>query len=102
MHETQLQPILGLGEEFPDTLFLLHHPASGKYGCYCFRGVHGLACFSDDAQAEVFAEWMDVNGMSVEETDFDDAREVAKSRPMPVIALMLLDDLDEPLIHYVR
>jgi len=99
---TLTDPLLGLGETLPDQLFLLHHPASGRYGCFCHDGVHGLACFSEETGAFRFAEWIDMSGMATVEVNFDEAREVAKSRPMPVVSLMLLDNLQEPVIHYVR
>ncbi|HVL39204.1 MAG TPA: hypothetical protein VM328_07420 [Fimbriimonadaceae bacterium] len=95
-------PVAGLEETIPDRLYLLHHPASGKYGCYCHQGVHGLASFSTEAGAFRFAEWIELSGMCCVEASFDEAREVAKQRPMPVVSLMLLDKLNEPLIHYVR
>ena len=95
-------PILGLEETIPDTLYLLHHSSSGKYGCYCHDGVHGLAAFSSEYGAFRFAEWIDLSGMSCVSVSFDEAREVAKGRPMPVISLMLLDRLEDPKIHYVR
>lgn len=95
-------PVLGLEDVFPDTLFVLKHPPTGKYGCYCHDGVHGLACFSTMALAFSFAQEIDLSGMSCEEVAFDQAREIAKDRPMPVVSLMLLDDLNEPVIHFVR
>ena len=99
---TLANPVLGLGETFPDQLFLLHHPASGKYGCFCHDGVHGLASFSGEAAAFRFAEWIEISGMATVEVSFDEAREVAKARPMPVVSLMLLDNLHQPVIHWVR
>ncbi|MBX3119370.1 MAG: hypothetical protein KF784_09905 [Fimbriimonadaceae bacterium] len=100
--DTLVQPLLGLDEEFPAELFVLHHPSTGRYGCYCFQGVHGLACFSSEAAAVRFGEWIELGGMVILETTFDGARDVAKARPLPVIALMLLDELEQPKIHYVR
>lgn len=102
MTELELQPLLGIDEAFPDTVYLLSHPASSRYGCYCHNGVHGLACFSSEAGAFRFAEWIDLSGMSTLEVSFDQAREIAKGRPMPIVALMLLDRINDPLIHYVR
>lgn len=96
------QPILGLDEKFPDTLFALYHPASNKYGCFCYEGIHGLATFSTENGAIRFGEWLDLSGMSMQQLTFDEAREVAKGRPMPVVSLMLLDKIDDPLIHFVR
>lgn len=102
MTDALVQPILGLDNDFPDVVYLLTHPASGKYGCYCHEGVHGLACFSTEAAAFRFAEWIDLSGMTTEELTFDEAREVAKDRPPPIVSLMLLDSLTNPKIHFVR
>jgi hypothetical protein len=94
--------LLGLDETFPEELIVLHHPASGRYGCFCHQGIHGLACFSDEIGASRFVEHIDLAGMKIQEVSFDEAREVAKSRPLPVVALMLLDKMDQPQIHYIR
>jgi hypothetical protein len=102
MVETLYQPVLGIGEEFPEAVFVLSHPSTSRFGCYCHRGIHGLACFSSESSAIRFSEWIDLSGMKVEELSFDEAREVAKARPLPVVALMLLDQLEDPKIHYVR
>jgi hypothetical protein len=102
MVESHAEPVLGIDSDFPNALYLLYHPASMKYGCYCHDGVHGLACFSTESGAFRFAEWIDLGGMSSVEVTFDQAREVAKSRPPPVVSLMLLDKLHEPKIHFVR
>jgi len=95
-------PIVGLNDQFPDHLFLLHHPESGKYGCFNHQETHGLASFSDETAAFRFAEWIEVSGMVTIEVSFDEAREVAKARPLPVTSLMLLDNLYSPVIHFVR
>ena len=95
-------PVLGLDETFPDVLYVLFHKGSTRYGCFCHDGVHGLACFSSENAAFRFAEWIDLSGMATVEVTFDEARGVAQGRPLPVVALMLLDELDNPKIHYVR
>lgn len=102
MEQTLTRPLLGLEDTFPDRLYLLFHPRSSKYGCYCHQGIHGLACFSTEPSAFRFAEFIDLAGMQAVEISFDEAREVAKDRPLPVVALMLLDKLEDPVIHYVR
>jgi hypothetical protein len=102
MMQTQTLPLLGLDETFPEKLYVLHHPASNRYGCFQHEGIHGLACFSTEAGAFRFAEWIDLSGMMTNEVSFDEAREVAKERPLPVVSLMLLDTLSSPQIHYVR
>ncbi|MFI5387126.1 MAG: hypothetical protein ACHQ50_13515 [Fimbriimonadales bacterium] len=95
-------PILGLDEAFPDKLYILHHVPSKRYGCFCHQGVHGLACFSTESGAFRFGELIDLGGMETIELSFDEARQVAKDRPMPVVSLMLLDEINDPKIHYVR
>lgn len=102
MTETITAPLLGLDEEFSDRVYVLSHPASGKYGCYCHNSVHGLACFSSEMTAFRFVEHIELSGMISEEVSFDEAREIAKARPLPVVSLMLLDSIAEPKIHYVR
>ncbi|MCW5937506.1 MAG: hypothetical protein KIT11_09395 [Fimbriimonadaceae bacterium] len=101
---TQLQdcPFVEIDDHFPDVVFVLRHPPSGKYGCYCHEGVHGLACFSTELGAFRFAEWIDLSGMSCMEVSFDEAREIAKDRPLPIVSVMLLDNLASPAIHFVR
>jgi len=102
MAQTLEKPLLGLDTEFPDVVHVLHHAPSGRYGCFCHEGVHGLACFSTDIGATRFGEFIDLSGLTVQSMSFDEAREVAKDRPMPVVAMMLLDDMRHPVIHYVR
>jgi len=102
MSQTLTLPLLGLDDAFPENLYVLHHPSSNKYGCFCHEGIHGLACFSTEEGAVRFADWIDLVGMTTREVTFDEAREVAKDRPLPVVSLMLLDSLQSPKIHYVR
>lgn len=100
---TLTEPILGLGIEFPDDVFVLFHAATGKYGCYYHSGVHGLACFTSESHAREFAELLsELQGIETHYVSFDEAREIAIGRPLPVVSLMLVDRLDQPLIHYVR
>ncbi|MDI9639891.1 hypothetical protein QM565_29740 [Geitlerinema splendidum] len=40
--------------------------------------------------------------MVAEYVGFDEAREIAKRRPMPIVSVMLLDNLEDPMIHFVR
>jgi hypothetical protein len=40
--------------------------------------------------------------MTTNQVTFDEAREVAKDRPLPVVSLMLLDTINNPKIHFVR
>ncbi len=102
MSQTLSLPLLGLDETFPDQLYVLHHPASNRYGCFQHEGIHGLACFSTEEGAIRFAEWIELSGMKTNEVNFDEARELAKDRPLPVVSLMLLDAINNPKIHFVR
>lgn len=95
-------PFRDLEEEFPQRLFVLYHPATRRYGCYCHNGVHGLAGFSHSEAAHSFAQMVDLGGMRSLSVSFEEAREIAKSRPMPVVSLILLDSFADPAIHYVR
>jgi hypothetical protein len=95
-------PLLGLESPFPESVWLLFHSASGRYGCYCYNDIHGVACFSSENGAFRFSEMIDLTGMTTLEVSFDEAREIAKNRPMPVTSLILLDDPNHPQIHFVR
>jgi hypothetical protein len=102
MNQVVELPLLGLDKEFPEDLFVLHHHPTDKYACCNHKGIHGLACFSIEGAAMRFAELIDLSNMKIEEVSFEQAREVAKGRPLPVVALMLLDKMNDPIIHYVR
>lgn len=102
MSLTLLHPLLGLDQEFPDQLFVLHHPPTDRYGCFQHQQIHGLACFSSEGGAISFSQQIDLAGMVTRTITFDEAREIAKGRPMPVVSVMLLDQLDNPHIHFVR
>src|SRR5690606_37210079 len=94
-------PVIGLENDFPERVFIIKHPPSNRYGCYCFDGIHGLACFSSEDGAVKFSTWLDLNGMTAEEVSFDQAREIAKERPALIVSVMLLDNMEDPKIHYV-
>ncbi|MBS1718393.1 MAG: hypothetical protein JSS72_11755 [Armatimonadetes bacterium] len=102
MNQTLEQTLFDLDAGFPESLYVLCHSSTCRYGCFCHNGIHGLACFSTENAAFRFAEWIDLSGLSAQQVSFDEAREVAKNRPLPVTCLMLLDDLDSPQIHYIR
>jgi hypothetical protein len=94
--------LCGLDETFPEAMYVLHHPSTDRYGCFCHEGIHGLACFSEEQGAFRFAELIELSGMTTKEITFDEAREIAKARPLPVVSVMLLDSIFNPQIHYVR
>lgn len=95
-------PVLGLETHFPRTLYVLKHEPSGKFGCYSHEGIHGLACFSSEEGACEFGSFIQLSGMLSLEVSFDEAREIAQERPLPIVSIMLLDDIDDPQIHFVR
>ena len=101
-NEPLVMPLLGLDNEFPDNLYVLHHAPTKRYGCYCHRGIHGLACFSTREGVREFGDHIELSGLSAQEVTFDEAREIAKQRPVLVTAMMLLDNILDPIIHYVR
>lgn len=95
-------PVLGLDTSFPNTLYVLKHEPTGKFGCYSHDGIHGLACFSSESGAQSFGSFIQLPGMLSLEVSFDEARQIAQDRPLPIVSLMLLDDMDSPEIHFVR
>lgn len=89
-------------DDSPDQVHVIQHVSTGRYGCFCFQGIHGLACFSHELDAMRFGERIELNGLDILELPFDEAREVAKGRPFPVVSLMLLDRIESPVIHFIR
>lgn len=98
-------PILGLDNEFPNRLSIVHHPPSDRYICFCEQGVYGLAAFSSAFGALHFMKHILVHqlpGLKILNVSFEEAVDIAKDRPHPVVSLMLLDDIDDPKIFYVK
>ncbi len=102
MNQLLEQPILGLDTKFPENLIVLQQDESQRFGCYCHDGIHGLACFSNEGSALEFADSNDLSNMLCRLVTFDEAREIAKNRPLPVVAIILLDRLDNPQVHFIR
>ncbi len=102
MNQTLELLLTELEDGFPDTLHVIYHQPTDKYGCYCFNNIYGLACFTDEIGAYRFCEHLDLDGMQVLTVNFDEAREIAKARPMPIVSMMLMDSTSNPKIHYIR
>lgn len=91
---------LGL-DHWPETLYIGHDRELGLYACRdC--GVIGLAAFSNESDATEYLARFERTSLFTQEVSFEEARQIAKDRPLPVVALLLLDDLENPVIHYVR
>jgi hypothetical protein len=63
--------------------------------------VAGLAVFSSTDFAAQFAERLPHAEFTIIPVTFDQARELAKSKPHPVCAVLLCDDPRWPKIHFV-
>jgi hypothetical protein len=103
--QTKARPLEDLLDTFPSKLHVLYAPAKGKYGCFCSNGIHGLAVFEHQLNALAFGTGMEEHEKTPTRlrcVSFDRAREIAKSRPEPVNALILLDEPDKPRIHFVK
>ena len=95
-----------IGKKWPDFLWLFHYPASGKYHCLeSPDGVTGMVCCSSVEFGKMFIE------EAIDKTEFtddciligvsfDSAREIVIAKS-GVQALLLLDDPDGLLCHYV-
>lgn len=101
-NSVQTEPVLGLGDEWPETLYIVRDMDSDRCGCYYWRGLHGLAVFESNVNADNFASYGGLKAYCIRRVSFDHARDVAKKRPLPVVAMMLCDDLENPIVHYVR
>ena len=103
MNSTLIKPILlGLDDEFSDEVYLLFYEPNGKYVAYYTNGVHGIACFNYEDKAQYFSEYLGTEGLKIQSMSFDEARDLAKSKNQQITALILLDDINNPKIHYVK
>jgi hypothetical protein len=91
-----------VGDNFPENVVLIYFPGVDKHQCYCHNKIHGLASFSTTEKAENFLDMYSTFKYVFEEVTFDEAREVAKGKPAPIVCLFLLDDVENPAIHYVK
>lgn len=99
-------PIKGF-DEFPPHIWIIHYREAKKYACFEHFGINGLAAFSDEADAEYFACSIAeahclTSGLDIRQVTFEEARIVAKGRPLPIVSLILLDDFNDPLVHWVK
>jgi len=92
---------LFLGIDFPEKLWLLE--LGNLHMCYIHDDVNGLSCFENKEIAEDYREYKknDFPGLKLIQKTFDEARDIAKSKPK-VQCLFLQDDIDNIKIHYVR
>ena len=87
-------------DHFPEVLWIIRDQFK-RYGCWVHDNVKGLAAFSTKERATEWAQGQfPPMLMRPEEVTFDEAREIAKSRPDNLQCLYLLDT-DEPLIHWL-
>ena len=100
MTETLIQPLLGLDKGFPEKFYVFVD--GNKFLCYCYKGLHGLACFENLENAENYKSSINIKSLVIQSVTFEEARKIAKNRPDPIICLLLLDDLTNPEIHYVK
>ena len=98
-----IEDILGIGNDFPHEVYVGRTP-SNSYLIYCYGGMHGLACFSKPQNLTKFVDkFCPLIYCKPELVTFDDARDIAKSRPVEnLVCLLLLDDINDPKIHYIK
>jgi hypothetical protein len=91
---------------FPETVYALAFPG-GLHGILAVRDAHhgqvdALAVFSTPGRATLFCDRLGASGGHPQEMTFDEARELAKSKPPQVVALAMADDWDAPVVLYVK
>lgn len=89
-------------EAWPKQVWVVEY-SSGEHGVMRINDLHGLVAFRKKDQAVSFTKYV-LNPPSrvwkAVKMSFDDARELAKSKPNPISALILSGD--SPLVHYVK
>lgn len=106
MNNINALDLLGLDlGNFPDRLIVIEH-VTGMFMCYKEGDSHGVVCFSNEQFAcdfmREFCGELNSHDLRFIEVRFDEAREIAKTRPVYINSIILLDDLNNPEIHYVR
>jgi len=101
--DLKLPDLSSLLEDFwPSELVMIHSPSDKKHICYFTNNIHGVAVFSSEIYAQKF-----LNGVTYSvplefiKVSFDEAREIAKAKKYPIVAIHLLDDMTKPLTHYI-
>ncbi|XAI95851.1 hypothetical protein [Microcystis phage Mae-JY24] len=103
-------PVIGLDQEFPDHLFVVCLEDVGQYGCCAVavgrKYVHCLMVFEREPAAVAFGQYLTdscegLGDASIKKVTFNQAREIAKGRPLPICG-MALGDSEAVIIHYVR
>lgn len=98
-------PLLGLDDDFPENIYILKDKNKDKYACYHLtsEGIYGLMCFEHNSNAASAKEdFQHKDILEITQTTFDEAREIAKERPLPVTCLLLMDNPISPKIHFVK
>jgi hypothetical protein len=110
MTSEMIAPLIGLNTDLPENLYILKHEPSGTYGCLMKTFdkyphlITGLVCFNTYELAESYSASYN-DSMTIIKVVFDEAREVAKSRPPEIVCMMIFNSpnyKEEPIIHYVR
>lgn len=95
-------PDLDIGGDFPDNVWIATD--GRRHAIYAYglagRQFHGVACTETESAISRFALLLGVLGVRPERVTFDEAREIAKRKGLPVAGLILID-VDPPVIHYV-
>lgn len=98
---------------FPENLVIVNLYELKKHLSFSFQDIKGLAVFSTEGIAIRFIKYLeDISSKSpspfsfpeykLEIVTFDEARDIAKSKGAPIVALLLLDNIDNPVIHYIN
>jgi len=77
--------------------------SNGTHGVYVFKDVHGLAACAKKRNLETILHMIktNVNVMhKMEQVEFEEALELAKTKQAPIRAVLVLDSLEDVGIYY--
>lgn len=90
---------------YPDEVYIIEY-SNKTHAIGVYNGIHGLACFTTENQALFFHERVNLNenvNFSIIKVQFDEAREIAKSKSGQICSLLVFSDLNTPpQVHYVK
>ena len=98
--EKSLEDLFG-NDTFPPEVIVICFPQIEKHKFFNVEGVPGLAVFSSEGCALRFLEFFVGPPCRLDILELDEARELAKSKSPPIMAIHLLDKLDFPVTHFV-
>lgn len=111
MHTTLEHPdtlnlnLIGLSNDLPDNVYV-GQTANNKHFCYFYNGDDGVVCTRTEKDLYDFLGTIDFactdNDLRIVQVSFEEARNIAKQKALPINSLMIVKDYNNIDVHYVK